>query len=238
MSGAFDALGVDAFFIRRLAERGITRPTAVQALVIPKILAAGELIFSSDTGTGKTFAYLIPLLQRLVLGQNKTGSAEIIIAAPTYELCSQIKGEVDFLLEGIAGEEEAQAGEGAARVRAGLCIGSANISRQIETLKKEKPLVVVGNPGRLLQLARMGKLKLRGLKALVLDEGDRLTAKELFAETSAFAGLAREQGDRSLKLYACSATMPEKAKNALLPFFGPDAGTAEEPGREVLRDSI
>ncbi|MDR1177841.1 MAG: DEAD/DEAH box helicase [Spirochaetaceae bacterium] len=272
---SFDALGTDAFFVRRLAVRGITVPTAVQELVMPKIFAGEELIFSSATGTGKTFAYLIPLLQRFALNRRETGPPGIIVAAPTYELCSQIKGEADFLLEGInqvpdlADPDPAASGpaasglsegsdlagsapmvpEGAGRavvkaagtfppVRAGLCIGSANISRQVETLKKEKPFLVIGNPGRLLQLARMGKLSLRGLKALVFDEGDRLAAKELFEETGEFAGLAREQGGPSLRCYACSATMPERAKSRLLPFFGPEAGTAKEPGREVLRDSI
>jgi superfamily II DNA/RNA helicase len=221
---------------------------------MPKIFSGGELVFSSATGTGKTFAYLIPLLQRFALNRKDRGPPEIIIAAPTYELCSQIKGEADFLLEGIngdrdetespgmsgrgTGESPEAFGRGAFPVRAGLCIGSANISRQIETLKKEKPLLVIGNPGRLLQLARMGKLPLRGLKALVFDEGDRLAAKELFEETGIFAGLAREQGGPSLRCYACSATMPERAKARLLPFFGPEACTAEEPGWEVLRDSI
>jgi superfamily II DNA/RNA helicase len=271
VNNSFDALGVDAFFVRRLGGRGITVPTAVQKLVMPKILAGEEVIFSSATGTGKTFAYLIPLLQRFVLNQKETVPAGIIVAAPTYELCSQIKGEADFLLEGIREEQEAadaaqtdtggtQAGANTMQAnaaqtdtggtrgapggrrgllpRAGLCIGSANISRQIETLKKEKPTVVIGNPGRLLQLALMGKLKLQGLKALVLDEGDRLASKELFDETDRFARLAREQGNRSLVLYACSATMPEKARRRLLPFFGPEAGTAEEPGGEVLRNSI
>jgi superfamily II DNA/RNA helicase len=233
----FEALGTDVFFVRRLAARGITVPTAVQKLVMPKILAGEEVIFSSATGTGKTFAYLIPLLQRFALDRKETGPPGIIVAAPTYELCSQIKGEADFLLEGINQVPE-QAERPFPPVRAGLCIGSANISRQVETLKKEKPFLVIGNPGRLLQLARMGKLSLRGLKALVFDEGDRLAAKELFAETGEFAGLAREQGGPSLRCYACSATMPERAKSRLLPFFGPEAGTAKEPGREVLRDSI
>jgi superfamily II DNA/RNA helicase len=216
----FEGLGTGPFFIERLKTKGITEPTAVQRLVMPKIYSGEKLIFSSPTGTGKTFAYLIPLIEKL----EGTG-LKILVCAPSYELCSQIKGEADFLLEGLP-------------FKAMLCIGSANISRQIDSLKKEKPALLIGNPGRVLQLVRMGKLKLSSLTALVLDEGDRLAADELLAESAALHKLIRERCAADFFVCAGSATMKQKYRDRLLPFFGSAPQFVECPGNEVMRDYI
>jgi superfamily II DNA/RNA helicase len=157
-------------------------------------------MFRSATGTGKTLAYLLPLVQALGSGE---GGPELLICAPTYELCAQIKGEADYLLEG-------------GPFKAGLFIGSAPLGRQIEALKKHRPAVAVGNPGRLLLLARMGKLRLGRVRFLVLDEGDRLVAEELYGETRDLAGLLR--GERLSA--ACSATLPPVSRERLLPLMG------------------
>jgi superfamily II DNA/RNA helicase len=256
----FAALGGGPFFEKRLAERNILTPTEIQKQVMP-LLAAGEnLVFRSATGTGKTFAYLLPLLRRLLAdgaadsGPGKSGP-RMLICAPTYELCSQIKGEADFLFRpdaagraaGEPAEAEASAGEAPGPFPApkiSLIIGSANMQRQIETLKKEKPAVVVGNPGRLLALARMGKLNLRGLRFLVLDEGDRLTADELLGETGELVKLAAGGRGRAAgcQMAACSATLGPKSRERLLRLFGEAAGglpgIIETDEQEILRDRI
>ncbi|GHV86361.1 hypothetical protein AGMMS50230_19690 [Spirochaetia bacterium] len=105
------------------------------------------------------------------------------------------------------------------------------MGRQIDTLKKEKPAVVVGNPGRLLQLARMGKLRLGGIQALVLDEGDRLVADEQREETEAllrFLPAARQNT-------ACSATVSDKNRERLFPLLGTPA-LEEAKGEKAARD--
>ncbi|MDR1949887.1 MAG: DEAD/DEAH box helicase [Spirochaetaceae bacterium] len=228
---SFADLGVKPWFINRLTVRGIGSPTAIQSQVIPSLLAGKNLIFRSATGTGKTFAYLIPLFQRIFDALPAEGNARtegdlpaglvMCVCAPTYELCSQIKGEADFLLEGSS-------------LKAGLLIGSANISRQIEGLKKNRPGVIVGNPGRLLQLARMGKLRLNRVGALVLDEGDRLTADELFDETRELVNLVNP--DRITT--SCSATIPAKSRERLLPLMGRDVGILDGDDADVLREWI
>jgi superfamily II DNA/RNA helicase len=228
--GNFLDLGVDPFFAERLGERNIREPTEIQKQVIP-LLAGGEnIVFRSATGTGKTFAYLLPLFQRLFAGEAGEGGGPLmLICAPTYELCSQIKGEADFLLAAGPGH------------KVSLIIGSANMSRQIEALKKDRPAVVVGNPGRLLALARLGKLKLRGLKSLVLDEGDRLTADELFGETGELVKLISRgrAGDQTPCLMAaCSATLSPKSRERLLSLMGGDARIVETEEQEILRDRI
>jgi superfamily II DNA/RNA helicase len=237
---SFAGLGVNTLFIDKLSSRNIHTPTAIQCEVIPPLLAGKNVLFRSATGTGKTFAYLIPMFQRIVEqgevpraggespGQGSSGHEGagrsgplMCVCAPTYELCSQIKGEADFLLAGSS-------------LRASLLIGSANMGRQIEGLKKNPPQVIIGNPGRLLQLARMGKLKLGRLRYLVLDEGDRLTAEELFEETRGFTGLL---GPRRLSA-SCSATIPAKNRERLMPLLGEAVEVRESEDREILRERI
>jgi superfamily II DNA/RNA helicase len=256
---SFAELGVSPLFIKKLASRNILKPTAIQKQVIPLLSAGEPVIFRSATGTGKTFAYLLPLLQRLLAGESAAGP-RMMICAPTFELCSQIKAEADFLLaeanaagavssgtdaagtdtaEAVPADTAAVPRRPPASLKISLLIGSANLNRQVETLKKEKPAVVVGNPGRLLALARIGKLKLGGLKILVLDEGDRLTADELREET---AELVRRLPRKGCLTAACSATLSPKSRERLLGLFDESAAASpritETEEREILRDQI
>jgi superfamily II DNA/RNA helicase len=248
----FTGLGLDPFFAKRLGERNILSPTEIQRQVIPPLAAGENLIFRSATGTGKTFAYLLPLLRKLLADEDPPepgGGPRLLICAPTYELCSQIKAEADFLLAPPAGTAaDPAAGFHPRRpLKISLIIGSANMNRQIETLKKEKPAAVVGNPGRLLALARMGKLKLKNLETLVLDEGDRLTADELLGETRELVKIiagGRIQTGGGCQMTACSATLGPKSRERLLSLFGgvsPSAGPPriiETSEQEILRDRI
>jgi len=217
--------------------------------VIPRLLSGESFIFRSATGTGKTFAYLLPLLERLVLLLSRGGPDEkgegssrvsvlsgkplLLIAAPTFELCSQIKNEVDFLLNNVP-----------VSVHSALLIGSAAPSRQIEILKRDRPEVIVGNPGRILALARLGKLKLRNIRFLVLDEGDRLVQDELIAETREMVSLLTPPFQGT----SCSATFPVKYRERLLSLLGlplPEvsvsaaAGSVEDDSNEdVLKEKV
>jgi len=197
MNTTFEQLGVAPLFIERILERSFIKPTVIQERVIPVLLSRRDCIFQSATGTGKTFAYLIPLLQNLLedlleqTGQKRIGP-QLVVCGPTYELCAQIKKETDFLLEGSP-------------LKAILLMGGANISRQIETLKKEKPQIIIGNIGRIIQLERMGKLSLRQVRQVVFDEADRLVADDLREETSLFVSLL----PRERLTAACSATIGE-----------------------------
>ncbi|MDR3170260.1 MAG: DEAD/DEAH box helicase [Treponema sp.] len=242
----FTDLGTDPFFIQRLSARNIYQPTEIQQRVIPRLLAGENLLFRSATGTGKTFAYLIPLFQRFLIPGSmdvKDGNAArsgpgpvILILAPTYELCSQIKQEADFLVHEAVHTQDAVQGLGPfhAPVQVSLIIGSANMSRQIDGLKKERPAVVVGNPARLLMLARMGKLRLDRIGALVLDEGDRLTVEELAGETG---DLLKRVNSRRQSA-ACSATMSASSRERLLPLLGGTAAFEETEEQEILRERI
>ena len=248
-------------------KREISIPTEIQKRVIKRLLKGESFVFCSATGTGKTLAYLLPLLEQLsrmvcpgVLpppcgkesigvegelsgsdGGNPAGDLPagirkgmplLLIAAPTFELCSQIKSEVDFLLL------EAQL-----PLRSALLIGSVSIGRQAETLKKVRPEIIVGNPGRILALAGSGKLKLRDICFLVLDEADRLVQDELFAETKEMVSLlglhsqhARNVPQVPFLRTACSATLPAKCLKKLLPLL--ELKAAAESVDEVFSDEV
>lgn len=217
----FAELGLEPELVRKLGSRSITEATDIQRRVVPLILRGEDVLFRSATGTGKTFAYLLPLLQNLLKAPRSPLGPELLVCAPTYELCAQIKKEADFLLEGTG-------------VKAALLMGSANISRQIETLKKEKPRLVVGNPGRLNQLLRMGKLRLMDLRYLVLDEADRLIAQELYSETVAFL----DQLPKNRCTVACSATLNDRQKDTLSRFMKGTVQRQESEDNYILRERI
>ncbi|MDR0656877.1 MAG: DEAD/DEAH box helicase [Treponema sp.] len=226
----FVSLGIEAGLAERLPERGITKPSEIQKQVIPLILEGKDLFFSSATGTGKTFAYLLPILQRL-----KGPEPSALFLAPTYELCAQIKNETDFLLKTNSVSRFPHSSL--------LLIGSGNISRQIDSLKKNKPEVIAGNPGRVLLLAKMKKLSLKALSFLVLDEADRLVSDESLAETRELLELIRRETGvpphAAGPVYiSCSATITDKCRQRLLPFFRPDHAVVSLSNRDVLREQI
>ncbi len=136
-------------------------PTAIQLKAIPSILEGKDVIAESPTGTGKTLAYVLPLLNKVDVGRK---AAQIVILAPSRELVMQIFEEVKKWSEGSS-------------ITSGSFIGGANIKRQVEKLKKS-PQVIIGTPGRIQELIKMKKLKMHEVKTVVLDEGDQLLTSE------------------------------------------------------------
>ena len=199
---------------QKLTELGIKEATAVQNEIIPRILEKKNVIFQSETGTGKTFAYLLPLIQNYGEGDDDVtaDAVKILIVAPTFELASQIN----------------QAAKQITEKKTALFIGGAPIKRQIETLK-EKPFLVIGTPARLVELIRLKKLKISGLKAIVFDETDRLVRKELFEESDALRLLVPKE----TQVIACTATLNKQTK-----IFFAGIENVVLPAEDVLRKRI
>lgn len=191
---SFSSLGIDAKYTERLAQRQITVPSAVQRQAIPEILDGASLLFQSETGTGKTLAYLLPLLQNIERQENPGREARIVIVAPTVELASQIKTQVQLVTDS----------------KAALLVGGAPVKRQIETLK-EKPLIIIGGAARLLELFHLKKLRLDGARAVVLDEVDRLISPELREYTVSLINAMR----KDIQLIAASATITKSTQRIL-----------------------
>lgn len=190
----FTSLNIESEYTNKLNEHQITEATAVQTQAIPEIMTGSSLLFQSETGTGKTLAYLLPLLQNIEKLENPKKEVRIVIVAPTIELASQIKTQVQMVTDS----------------KAALLVGGAPIKRQVELLK-EKPLIVIGGPARLLELFHLKKLKLDGVLALVLDEVDRLTAKEMIEDTLALITAMK----KDIQLIAASATITKSTQKIL-----------------------
>lgn len=221
---SFEELKISGKYIENLKSHGIAEPTAVQAQAIPEILSGKSLLFQSETGTGKTLAYLLPLLEKIEKEENPRKEVKIIIVSPTVELASQIKNQVQMVTDS----------------KAALLVGGAPIKRQIELLK-EKPLVVIGGPARLLELFHLKKLKLDGAEALVLDEVDRLTSKEIADDTIALVNAMK----KDIQLIAASATITKSTQKILQNTRIKQNGTTESdletlflPPEDVLRKKI
>lgn len=142
------------------------QPTVIQEKVIPLVLEGKSVFFESETGTGKTLAFLLPLLTRLIQGEKKNSAPRILILSPTIELASQIK-ETAAQLQGTGHEA----------LKILLCVGGSSLKRQIEGLK-EKPSVIIGTPVRVADLIGLKKLKLHEIEAAVIDEADRQLARD------------------------------------------------------------
>ncbi len=220
----FSELNIDNSYIERLASHQITEPTAVQAQAIPELMAGTSLLFQSETGTGKTLAYLLPLLQNVEKLENPKKEVKIVIISPTIELASQIKTQVQLVSD----------------CKSALLVGGAPIKRQIETLK-EKPLVVIGGPARLLELFHLKKLKLDGAVAVVLDEVDRLLSKEMQEDTLELICALK----KDIQLIAASATITSSTQKTLQSTRIKQNGTTESdlktlflPPEDVLRKRI
>ena len=188
----FADLGITEALCEVLAKQGLNKPTEIQEKTIGKVLAGQNLVGQAPTGTGKTLAYLLPALQQI---DPEIRQAQVLILAPTYELAMQIAN--------VARELSQQAGLG---IKVQGIIGGANIARQIDKLK-EKPQLIVGSAGRIIELSRKGKLKLQQVKLLVLDEFDRLLDDQNLDNTVETVKLLPK--DRQVILF--SATAPKKA---------------------------
>lgn len=169
---SFSELGLPPLLVERLEKEGFTVPTDVQAAAVPTILKNHDVVVQSYTGSGKTLAYLLPILSHVFplngvnsssdQAQNRT-DIEAVIVAPSRELGMQIVRETEKLL-------------GPDRRLVQQLVGGANRSRQEEALKKNKPAIVVGTPGRIAEISAAGKLHTHGCRYLVLDEVDELLA--------------------------------------------------------------
>ncbi|MEA4815736.1 MAG: DEAD/DEAH box helicase [Lachnospiraceae bacterium] len=159
MADNFKSLGIGKNITDALALMGITEPTPVQLELIPAILAKQDVAAKSETGTGKTLAYLLPVLMMIEPDKRET---QFIIITPTYELASQVYKEALKIIK--ASNIDAMAA---------LIIGGAGIERQIEKLK-DKPQIIIGSAGRILTLIKKRKISAHTVKTIILDEADRL----------------------------------------------------------------
>lgn len=154
---SFSDFGLLPQLLERLLARGYSAPTPVQDGAIKPAMAGQDVIGLANTGTGKTAAFLLPIIHRL---KTESSVGRVLILAPTRELAVQIDEELRSLAIGLG-------------VYSALCVGGVNIRSQISALKRG-PQLVIGTPGRLKDLINQHVLHLDRVGILVLDEVDRM----------------------------------------------------------------
>ena len=167
MSLTFEQLPLRPETKSALKEHGFDSPFPIQEMVLPIALADGDVIGQAKTGTGKTLAFGIPLIERVIAPKDSDwqtfehkGTPQVLVVVPTRELCIQVAKDIDELASNRG-------------IRTLAVYGGRAFEPQIESLNSGIE-IVVGTPGRLLDLYRQGQLKLKEVSRLVLDEADEM----------------------------------------------------------------
>jgi superfamily II DNA/RNA helicase len=189
-SPAFSDFAIRPEIVAALEAVGITRTFAIQELTLPVALAGSDLIGQARTGTGKTLGFGVPLLNRLELPGAKGAPPQALVVAPTRELAVQVSGDIS-----AAGKQLG--------VRVLTIYGGRAYEPQIAALKRGVDLVV-GTPGRLLDLVEQRHLRLDSVRILVLDEADEMLDLGFLPDIEKLLALVPE--GRQTMLF--SATMP------------------------------
>ncbi|SCZ82004.1 DEAD/DEAH box helicase [Acidaminobacter hydrogenoformans] len=187
----FKSLGISAPLLTAIDEIGFETPTEVQVLAVPKILNQEDLIIISKTGSGKTAAFGLPILQLTTPGISAT---QALILTPTRELAIQVDHDIMQMAKHLSHRTTA-------------IYGQHNINTEIKALSKF-PEVVTGTPGRVYDHIQRGQLKLDKVKFLVIDEADRMLDMGFIDQVVRI--IKKLPKDRVTLLF--SATMPEEVR--------------------------
>jgi len=231
IESGFAAYGLPEFQMAALQKSGFDRPTPIQKQAIPLIQAGRDVVGHAATGSGKTLAFLLPQLQRIDASKREL---QVMVLTPSRELAVQIESEIRQYTEG-------------SEVRSLALVGGANIDRQLEKLK-EKPHIIVGTPGRVIDIYKRKKLKLHEVKSITIDEIDQMLALGSMGDVEAL--VKSTQRDRQLLFF--SATVSSDAQKIARtwmkePVFlsaerGENAGTIEHvwfgTGQEDKLDTL
>lgn len=187
----FDQLGIDPRLLKAIGELGFENPMPIQEMVIPHLLEKeGDVVGLAQTGTGKTAAFGLPLLQRIDASRCDT---QALVIAPTRELCLQIAGDLADFSKYLDG------------VRIIPVYGGSSIESQIKGIRKGVQ-VIVATPGRLIDLIKRGVVKLDHVNTVVLDEADEMLNMGFIDDINEILSHVPEQR----KMLMFSATMPKE----------------------------
>lgn len=192
----FHDFSLSAPMIKAIEKLGFKEPTKIQREVIPSILNGESVIGQSRTGSGKTHAFLLPLMNRLKENQKEVQS---VITAPTRELAVQLYGEVKKIIQ-YADKENVWTAK--------LLIGGTDKQRMMEKLKTA-PDVIVGTPGRILDMVNEGALSIYSASAFVIDEADLMLDLGFIQEVDQL--LIRTKKD--IQIVVFSATIPVRLEH-------------------------
>ena len=153
---AFTDFHISDSLKKNIVSKGYITPTPIQDCAIPHVLSGADVVGIANTGTGKTAAFLIPLIEKVLLDRTQS----VLIVVPTRELAIQIDEELRAFTFGM-------------RIFSAVCVGGASMGAQIKNLRYQNNFII-GTPGRLKDLIEQKYLNLGGFKTVVLDEADRM----------------------------------------------------------------
>ncbi len=195
MSNQFERFSFHPYILKAIEERGFTKPTDIQERVIPATLKGTSIIGQSQTGTGKTHAFLLPIMNKIVPEKEEV---QAIITAPTRELANQIYKEAVKIAECFPEDQQ---------ITVRCYVGGTDKQRTIEKLKQQ-PQLVIGTPGRIKDLIDAKALQVYSATTLVVDEADLMLDMGFIQDVDYVAARMTEK----LQMLVFSATIPEKLK--------------------------
>ncbi|MDG5786571.1 DEAD/DEAH box helicase [Evansella sp. AB-P1] len=193
MKHNFERFELQPFLIKALDSHNISLPTEIQERLIPAIKNGMDVIGQSQTGTGKTFAFLLPIVDRINITKQET---QAVITAPTRELASQLFDELKKLTDFSEGVIQSQ-----------LIVGGTDRLRMMDKLK-QKPHVIVGTPGRVADMIDKQALDVHHVDMFVVDEADQMLDMGFLEDVDR----AASRMGNELQMMVFSATIPEKLK--------------------------
>ena len=218
----FDGFGFSDALLKTLADKGYTDPSPIQKAAFPDLMLGRDLVGQAQTGTGKTAAFALPLLERLQSGQK---TPQVLVLAPTRELAMQV---ADSFKAYAAGHPH---------LKVLAVYGGSDFRSQISALRRGVD-VVVGTPGRVMDHMRQGTLDTSGLRSLVLDEADEMLRMGFIDDVEWILGQLPEE--RQVVLF--SATMPSEIRRLSKRYLKDPAEvtirTKDQEGRRIRQRSI
>lgn len=200
----FATLGLKESIVKAISDLGFTKPSQIQEQSIPVTLSGADLIGQAQTGTGKTAAYSLPIITKM----SDNRGIKSLILAPTRELAVQVNEEIQRLSK-------------YEKIVTLAVYGGDSIDRQIRALRKGDVDIVVGTPGRILDLVKRKCLHLESIEFLVLDEADEMLNMGFIDDIQEI--LSHTPSERQTLLF--SATMPDPIAKLAKKYMKPDAKT-------------
>ncbi|MBC7979550.1 MAG: DEAD/DEAH box helicase, partial [Armatimonadetes bacterium] len=193
----FTTFGLEREILRAIQKAGYTRPTPIQTAAIPKVMQGGDLIAIAQTGTGKTAAFVLPMLHRLSLAhrESQLRGTKALILAPTRELAVQIMENIRAYGRHLP-------------IRVAAIYGGVDEEAQIKSLRKGVN-IIVATPGRLIDLIDRQKIDFQPLEMLILDEADRMLHMGFLPDIEKIAGHLPKR--RQTLMF--SATFPKEVES-------------------------
>ncbi|PMP63234.1 MAG: ATP-dependent helicase [Sulfurihydrogenibium sp.] len=214
----FQNLGISQETLKSLDSLGYQKPTEIQEKAIPVVLSGKDLVAQAQTGTGKTAAFGIPIVEKVNTKQKKI---QALVLVPTRELAIQVAKEIKEL-----GKNK--------KVFVLSVYGGKSMKHQIDFLKKGNDVVIVGTPGRVKDLLNRGFLKLDNVKMFVLDEADRMLEMGFIEDIEEIMSYLPEERQNLL----FSATMPKEILELAEEFLNEDYETIKVKPDEITVEKI